>query len=87
MLYKRKPRGDFGGSTGSKLLRRADIRQEEDSRFPFAGQVCVCADCRYFRLVPLAWGGVRRLCMFTGERLDAGGEPLCEFRHVEGGAA
>lgn len=54
---------------------------------PSAGQACLCAPCRYFKVVLLPTGKVRNLCAFTGERLDAGGEPLCEFRHVEGGAA
>ena len=87
MRNNEKPRGDFGGSTGSKSLRRANNRQEKYSRFLFAGQACLCAPCRYFKVVLLPRGEIRRLCMFTGERLDAGGEPLCEFRHVKGGAA
>ena len=54
---------------------------------PSAGQICLCAPCRYFKVVLLPKGQVRRLCVFTGERLDAGGKPLCEFRNVEGGKA
>lgn len=85
MLNKEKPRG-VGGSTGSKSLRRADVRQKEDSFSPAAGQVCICASCRYFKLVPVPSGRIRHLCRFTGEKLSAGGNPLCEFRQ-EGGEA
>ena len=46
-----------------------------------------CAPCPYFRAVKLASGRVRKLCSFTGERLTLAGNPLCEFRRMEGGAA
>lgn len=46
-----------------------------------------CAPCVYFRVVKLESGRVRKLCSFTGERLTLAGNPLCEFRRVEGGAA
>lgn len=51
-----------------------------------AGQGFCCAPCAYFRAVKLVSGRVRKLCSFTGERLALAGNPLCEFRQVEGGA-
>ena len=87
MRKNKQPREGLEGFAGSKSLRRANNRQEKYSRFLSAGQACLCAPCRYFKVVLLPTGKVRNLCAFTGERLDAGGESLCEFRHVEGGAA
>lgn len=46
-----------------------------------------CATCFYFRVVKLESGRVRKLCSFTGEWLLLAGNPLCEFRRMEGGAA
>lgn len=81
MTQKKTPTGL--NRQGQQKKSRTD--REENTRFPLAGQG-FCTPCPYFRAVKLASGRVRKLCSFTGERLTLAGNPLCEFRRVEGGA-
>ena len=72
---------------GPGLKKNTHCVDEEDTTpIRLAGQG-FCAPCAYFRAVKLASGRVRKLCSFTGELLALAGNPLCEFRQVEGGAA
>ena len=72
------------GGTGLKKNTRC-VDREDNTHIRIEGQG-FCAPCAYFRAVKLASGRVRKLCSFTGERLALAGNPLCEFRQVEGGA-
>lgn len=56
MLNKEKPRG-VGGSTGSKSLRRADIRQLDGSKL-FSASQGKCARSRVLKLPHLFVGGI-----------------------------
>ena len=73
---------------GGPGLKKNTQYLDEKNTIPIrlAGQD-FCAPCVYFRVVKLESGRVRKLCSYTGERLTLAGNPLCEFRRVEGGAA
>lgn len=83
MYTKKKTPHGRGGHAGRQNLQTQRTYRTE---FPPVGQVCVCSPCRYFRLIPLVKGGIRRVCIFTGEGLGIDGDPLCEFRTTEGEA-
>lgn len=74
---------------GGPGLKKNTQYLDEENTIPIrlAGQGFCCATCVYFRVVKLESDRVRKLCSFTGERLTLAGNPLCEFRRVEGGAA
>lgn len=74
---------------GGPGLKKNTQYVDEENTIPIrlAWQGFCCATCVYFRVVKLESGRVRKLCSFTGERLTLAGNPLCEFRQVEGGAA
>ena len=72
-----------GGPGLKKNTRCVDREDNTHIRLEVQG---FCAPCAYFRAVKLVSGRVRKLCSFTGERLTLAGNPLCEFRQVEGGA-
>ena len=78
-------RKNTAGGLGLKKNTHCACR-EDNTPIRLAGQG-FCAPCVYFRVVKLESGRVRKLCSFTGERLTLAGNPLCEFRQVEGGAA
>lgn len=44
-----------------------------------SGSVFTCAECGYFRAVPLPSGHVRTFCIFTGEKVKPS-RPACAFR-------
>ena len=57
------------------------------TRYPSeGGSVFTCADCGYFRAVPLPSGHVRTFCIFTGEKVKPS-RPACSFRLTCGGLA
>ena len=82
-------------NTKSRGLRPSALQKktfvltgQENENIPTSAlQGFCCTTCVYFRVVKLESGRVRKLCSFTGERLTLAGNPLCEFRRVEGGAA
>lgn len=55
-------------------LKKSISDREDNTVNPLAGQG-LCAPCPYFRAVKLASGRVRRVCMFSGERLTGCREP------------
>lgn len=81
MTQKKSPTG-----SNRKGYKKSIADKEDNTRFPLALQG-FCAPCPYFRIVNLASGRVRKLCTLSGERLTLAGNPLCEFRRMEGGAA
>ena len=81
MTQKKSPTG-----SNRKGYKKSIADKEDNTLFPLALQG-FCAPCVYFRVVKLESGRVRKLCSFTGERLTLAGNPLCECRQVEGGAA
>ena len=80
MAQKKSPAG-----SNRKGIKKSITDRKDNTRFPLAVQG-FCASCAYFRVVKLASGRVRKLCTLSGERLTLAGNPLCEFRQVEGGA-
>lgn len=84
MLRNTKSRG----AQSSALQKKAFVLTgQKNDNIPTSALQGFCAPCVYFRVVKLESGRVRKLCSFTGERLTLAGNPLCEFRQVEGGAA
>lgn len=66
--------------------RRSNERMEQDfpavENSPSALETqarAACRDCSFYRVVPLASGRVRRLCMLTGERLTTAATPCEHF--------
>ena len=78
MTQKKTPTGL--NRQGQQEKSRTD--REDNTVNPLAGQG-FCAPCPYFRAVKLAFGRVRRVSAFSGERLPLAGKPLCEFQTVQ----
>ncbi len=69
----------------------ARMTRELTSSFPAGmvrladgADVFTCAECGYFRAVPLPSGHVRTFCIFTGEKVSPS-RPACSFRLTCGG--
>lgn len=65
--------------TPGNLENPSNLQQDFTAFLRTAQQVYPCASCAYLRLVPLPAGGVRKVCIFTGNRLGKAGKPACEF--------
>lgn len=61
-------------------VRNTESVWENSTTTAMPFQVCLCADCAYFKLVRLPSGGIRHLCTFFGDRLPKAGRSLCTFR-------
>lgn len=69
-----------------KGIKKSISDREDNSRFPLAGQgFSSCVPCAYLRVIKLATGRVRRVCLFHGVRVGVYGVPGCEFMKPEGG--
>lgn len=65
----------------SKERMEQDFPAVENSPSALETQArAACRDCSFYRVVPLASGRVRRLCMLTGERLTTAATPCQHFQ-------
>lgn len=82
----RKRENPAGGPGLKKNTRCADRKDNTLNSFARQGfSSCVpCANCAYLRVIKLASGRVRRVCLFHGVRVGVYGVPGCEFMKPEG---
>lgn len=82
MTHKKSPSGSNRRANQKSVNVVADGMNI--TRLPLAAQgfsaYVPCANCAYFKAVPLDSGRLRRLCLFHGVRVGVYGVPGCEFQ-------
>lgn len=69
MIQKKSPRGLAAVGAGKKGGKVRDLACPHSATPARPAQAECCANCQFFRIVALASGHDRKLCMMTGEKL------------------
>lgn len=69
MIQKKSPRGLAAVGAGKKGGKVRDLACPYSATPPRSSQSECCSCCQFFRIVALASGHDRKLCMMTGEKL------------------
>ena len=81
-IKKQNPTGGLG-FIDFKESSNKDLLYSKNTNPIYINVQGICTQCEYFHLVKLTTGKIRKICQFSGERLNnmaiVNG---CEFRHV-----